>query len=131
MISRSQTDSHTFSIVIPARNESANVAGSIRSALAAGAAEVIVVDGASDDDTIDRASRAGATKIVQSLPGRGTQMNAGAIIATGRWVLFLHADNRLAIDALAQITDHPSIASDRSVWGNSHNASTRRNRFIV
>ncbi|TWU55234.1 TIGR04283 family arsenosugar biosynthesis glycosyltransferase [Rubripirellula reticaptiva] len=104
-------------MVIPTRNESANIAAAIRSAIAAGAAEVIVADAGSHDDTVEQATRAGAHKIVRSLPGRGTQQNSGAMMATANWLLFLHADNRLAPDCLVQISNHPKIQAKTAVWG--------------
>lgn len=39
---------------------------------------------------------------VQSAPGRGRQQNAGAAIAKGHWLWFLHADSRLGENALGQ-----------------------------
>ncbi len=53
--------------------------------------EIIVCDGGSSDDTITEASAAGAL-IVQSKKGRAIQMNAGAAIAKGEILYFLHAD---------------------------------------
>jgi rSAM/selenodomain-associated transferase 2 len=56
--------------------------------------EVIVVDGGSDPQLDALALQAGA-RLIRSAPGRGRQMNAGAEVATGEWLLFLHADSRL------------------------------------
>lgn len=56
--------------------------------------DVVVVDGGSGDDTILRAEDAGA-RVIQSPKGRGVQLSAGAKEATGRWLLFLHADTTL------------------------------------
>ena len=57
--------------------------------------EVIVVDGG-HDRALERLvrSRSGA-RLIRSRPGRGIQMNAGAAIARGEWLLFLHADSTL------------------------------------
>ncbi len=88
------------------------IAGAGRSALDAGAGEVIVADGGSLDDTIKQATAAGATEILPSAPGRGRQLNRGARAASGDFVLFLHADNRLSDQCLAQMCD----LSD-AVWG--------------
>ncbi|TWT84006.1 Glucosyl-3-phosphoglycerate synthase [Planctomycetes bacterium CA13] len=101
-----------ISVVIPTWNEETTIEGSIRSAIEAGAVEVIVCDGGSNDNTIARATEAGASAIIRSVPGRGVQLNAGAMFAKRDFVLFLHADNRLSHDCLRQICDSPDV-----VWG--------------
>lgn len=53
--------------------------------------EVIVVDGASRDNTVFLARAAGA-RVIEAARGRGIQLVAGAAAATGDWLLFLHAD---------------------------------------
>jgi rSAM/selenodomain-associated transferase 2 len=82
-----------LSVVIPALNEAAGVAEAVRSAAAEGA-EVIVVDGGSADGTPQRAAAAGAT-VLHSPPGRARQLGAGAGVARGEVLVFLHADTRL------------------------------------
>jgi rSAM/selenodomain-associated transferase 2 len=57
--------------------------------------EIIVADGGSSDDSVAVAQAAGA-RIVNAPRGRGTQLAAGAAAASGDWLLFLHADCRLA-----------------------------------
>jgi hypothetical protein len=88
-------ETETLSIVIPALDE----ADRIESALAAtrsvpGVTERIVVDGGSRDGTPDRARACGA-KVIASTPMRSVQMNAGARVAEGGILLFLHADTKL------------------------------------
>ncbi len=83
-----------ISVVIPALNEADNVAAAVRSAAASAIAEVIVVDGGSDDATVEAAAKAGA-RVVSSSRGRARQLNAGAKGASGDVLLFLHADTRL------------------------------------
>lgn len=102
-----------ISVVIPTLNEQQSIGECISSAKEAGAIEIIVSDGGSSDGTIDVAMRSGATHVIRSVPGRGQQLNAGALFAKGEVVLFLHADNRLAAEALKQICD----SSDSIVWG--------------
>jgi rSAM/selenodomain-associated transferase 2 len=56
--------------------------------------EVIIADGGSSDETTTRAVAAGA-RVVAGPRGRGDQLAAGAASASGKWLLFLHADCRL------------------------------------
>ncbi|MBD1821326.1 TIGR04283 family arsenosugar biosynthesis glycosyltransferase [Cyanobacteria bacterium FACHB-DQ100] len=81
-----------ISIVIPVLNE-ANALPKILS-IQATDLEIIVVDGGSQDETVEIAKSYGV-KVLHSIPGRAAQMNAGAAIATGGILLFLHADTRL------------------------------------
>ena len=57
--------------------------------------EIIIVDGGSADDTV-AISRAAGAQVVVAPRGRGVQLAAGAAAAGGDWLLFLHADCRLA-----------------------------------
>lgn len=82
------------SVIIPARNEEAYIGETLDHVLPADPWEVIVVDGHSTDRTAEIAEAFGVT-VVSSLPGRARQLNAGAAIATGEVLLFLHADTRL------------------------------------
>ncbi len=57
--------------------------------------EIIVADGGSDDDTVAIAHALGARTLIAPR-GRGTQLAAAAAAAAADWLLFLHADCRLA-----------------------------------
>jgi rSAM/selenodomain-associated transferase 2 len=57
--------------------------------------ETIVADGGSTDATPALAEKLGA-RIIVGPRGRGRQLIAGAAAAKGDWLLFLHADTRLA-----------------------------------
>lgn len=88
-----------FSVVVPTLNEEDRVAGALlsaRRALGPGA-ELLVVDGGSRDATRERA--APLARVITAGPGRGAQLDAGARAASGRVLVFLHADTRLAVDA--------------------------------
>ncbi len=66
--------------------------------------EVIVADGGSTDATQHLAQEhASAPRLVIRPGGRAAQLNAGARIATGDMLLFLHADSRLPRDAYASL----------------------------
>ncbi len=65
--------------------------------------EVMLVDGGSEDRTIEIARAAGINTIVAPRKGRGAQINHGVQSATGDVVCVLHADSRLPSDAAAVI----------------------------
>lgn len=58
--------------------------------------EQIVVDGGSEDNTVNLALSQ-KVKVIHTSPGKGRQMNAGAKVATGKILLFLHADTKLPL----------------------------------
>lgn len=74
--------------------------------------DVVVADGGSTDDTPRWAERSGA-RLVRAPRGRARQLNAGAAVALGDWLLFLHADSRLPVGArralLAAIVDDADL----------------------
>lgn len=88
------------SVVIPALNEQATVAGVVRVALADAPAEVLVVDADSTDNTAAVAAAAGATVLnwrdvpvgVEPQPGKGESLWRGTAAASGEIVVFLDAD---------------------------------------
>ena len=90
------------SVIIPALNESREIATAIRSAIQAAADEVWVVDGGSRDATLSMAAAAGA-RTLSAPAGRGVQQNAGAAAASGDVLLFLHADNTLGPTCIEQV----------------------------
>lgn len=76
-------------------------------------AELIVVDGGSEDDTIALAKDLGAT-VITSEPGRAQQMNQGAAIAHSDILLFLHADTRLPdhfLELVQQTLAQPQVVA--------------------
>ncbi len=85
-----------LSIIIPALNEGAHIVACLEALapLRARAHEVIVVDGGSVDETPALAGKLADT-VLGASPGRAMQMNAGAAVARGEVLLFLHADTRL------------------------------------
>jgi rSAM/selenodomain-associated transferase 2 len=86
-------------VIIPAYNEAALIGRTLERVRAAlPHASVIVVDGGSTDETVAIATRASAD-VISALRGRGVQCHAGAMRATSEWLLFLHADTLLPLDA--------------------------------
>ena len=83
-----------LSIVIPTFNEERTIEHTLEPIAGLKDVEVIVADGGSGDATTDIARRMGIC-VVPVRPGRGRQMNAGAALASGEVLLFLHADTKL------------------------------------
>ena len=85
-----------LSIIIPVLNEAAAIEAALRplQVLRGPDVEVIVADGASDDATVPLAQLL-ADRVIAAPRGRARQMNAGAAVATGEVLLFLHADTTL------------------------------------
>ena len=85
-----------LSVIIPVLNEAAGIAPLLLrlATMREHGAELIVVDGGSNDDT---AALAGshADLVLASAPGRAVQMHVGALAASGDALLFLHADTLL------------------------------------
>ena len=101
-----------FSVIIPVFNE----ASLIRSFLQhlrerAAGAEIIVADGGSCDGTVDLATGF-CDQLVRSEPNRAMQMNAGARVACGDILWFVHVDAGVpsgCLDEIARIVDDPKI----------------------
>lgn len=93
-----------LSVVLPALNEAATIGEALSRMPATDVCglERIVADGGSLDDTASIAAAQGA-RVVRAPRGRALQMNAGAQVATGDVLLFLHADTQLPPDSLALI----------------------------
>jgi rSAM/selenodomain-associated transferase 2 len=85
--------SAVLSVIVPVLNEAANLERLLPHLRAVcPGAEVIVVDGGSQDDTRSVVSRFPWVTWHFSARGRARQMNVGAALATGDTLLFLHAD---------------------------------------
>ena len=83
-----------ISIVIPTYNEAAIIAQLVTYLQLHGRnniAEIIVIDGGSDD-TLQIASQLGAITAKAFVKGRAAQMNQGATMASGNILYFVHAD---------------------------------------
>jgi rSAM/selenodomain-associated transferase 2/rSAM/selenodomain-associated transferase 1 len=85
-----------LSIIVPALNEATQIAAMLAALqpLRAAGHEVIVADGGSRDATLALALPL-ADRVFVAPRGRARQMNAGATVAIGDVLLFLHADSLL------------------------------------
>jgi len=99
------SDRRLVSIIVPVLDEEQAITGLLdHLAALPGRLEVIVADGGSGDATCELAAEhPSQPRVVQALAGRARQMNAGAAVARGEALLFLHADTRLPLDASASV----------------------------
>ncbi|MGD9922812.1 MAG: TIGR04283 family arsenosugar biosynthesis glycosyltransferase [Pseudorhodoplanes sp.] len=105
-----------LSIIVPVHNHARTI-GPVLHALKPFRdrnAEIIVVDGGSNDDTAMLA-RPLADQVIRSPLGLGRQMNEGAKVASGFIFLFLRPETRLPLDADTQVMYGRS--RDTAVWG--------------
>lgn len=84
-----------ISVIIPTLNEESQMAGCLEQLSSEPRAEVVVSDGGSEDNTAPIARSTSGVKVVNGGPGRGQQLNRGALEATCERFLFLHVDCRL------------------------------------
>ncbi len=130
------TETTPVSIIVPALNEANGIADTLNylNSLQPPAAEIIVVDGGSTDNTVNLAKKAGA-KVVRSKRGRARQMNEGAKKATttattpsaaakfknreeknvDSILMFVHSDSRPPLDAILRA--RKTLADPRIVLG--------------
>ncbi|CDM97190.1 MULTISPECIES: TIGR04283 family arsenosugar biosynthesis glycosyltransferase [Limnospira] len=100
-----------ISIIIPVLNEAQTLPHTLKQLQGIKGIEVIVVDGGSQDETVTIA-QSFSVQVITTAAGKARQMNAGAAIATGDTILFLHGDTQLP-DAfnhwIEQILRQPEI----------------------
>lgn len=93
---------HPFiSVIIPTYNESSTIGGTIEHLRPWSSQIELIIADASTDGTARLAGR--EVTLIQAPRGRASQMNAGAQLAGGEVLLFLHSDTRLPNDFLQQL----------------------------
>ena len=105
-----------ISVVVPVLDEAKVIAQSLAplQPLRGRNIEVIVTDGGSRDRT-RCVARPLCDRVVDAPRGRARQMNAGARIASGHVLLFLHADTRLPSGWSRMVRD--ALGNGRREWG--------------
>ncbi len=108
------------SVIIPARDAEASIGGTLRSLTADTAVigEVILVDDASQDDTVELARDAARTHglplsvLKVAVSGAGAARNAGLAAARFPFIHFLDADDRMEPGGISAL--HQALVSDPS-----------------
>lgn len=119
--------SAVLSIIVPVLDDAAALDALLRrlQPLRGAAVEVIVVDGGSRDGC-DAVCAGRVDRFVASPAGRGAQMNAGAAVARGDALWFLHADSRLPDGAVALLQQ----ALRSRAWGRFDIRIDGRSRWL-
>jgi len=105
-----------ISVIIPALNEAGCIARTLDSlqAMRRRGHEIIVVDGGSNDETM-AISHSLADQVVRASRGRANQMRAGADVANGSVIWFLHADT-LPVES-ADLLIQDVLVRSNTRWG--------------
>jgi len=116
-----------LSIVMPVLDEGERIAGALAALapLRAQGVELVVVDGGSRDDTVAHCVGR-ADQVLVAPRGRARQMNAGAAAASGRALLFLHADTTLPAEPFERV----ERALARCGWGRFDVRIAGRSRWL-
>ncbi|MCH8014868.1 MAG: TIGR04283 family arsenosugar biosynthesis glycosyltransferase [Candidatus Dadabacteria bacterium] len=103
--------------MIPTYNESAIIGSTLTklNEITTSQDEIIVVDGSSEDNTREIAREFPNVILIISRRGRASQMNAGAKIAKGEYLLFLHADVQIDEICLSMLKNR--ICGNEIQWG--------------
>ncbi|CAN5224722.1 TIGR04283 family arsenosugar biosynthesis glycosyltransferase [soil metagenome] len=106
----------SVSIIIPTLNEVNSLKPTLEALKNFGKnTEIIVVDGGSEDDTAAIAESY-EVRVLHSNRGRGAQLDAGAKLANGNILWFLHADTIAPENAIEQIKN--ALNDKKIVGGN-------------
>jgi len=102
------TSAREVAVVIPCHNAAAWIEDALRSVQAqtAPAAEVVVVDDGSSDDSADRVNRMGVRCVQQPRRGPAAARNRGLAETTAPLVAFLDADDVFVADKLERQIEH-------------------------
>ena len=115
--------SKTLSVAIITKNEGANLERTLASI--SWAAEIVVVDSGSTDDTEPIARKAGAKFFLEEWKGFAHQKNAAIAKCNSDWILSLDADEEISPELAAEIRSILERDTERAVF-----LLTRRNHFL-
>lgn len=102
-----------ISVLIPTYNEEKNIGRLLERLVDQPEIEIIVCDGGSSDRTAEICASY-PVKFIRSPKGRGPQLNAGAKVATGEILFFLHADSLVEPSVFPEIRQ---AVAENFLWG--------------
>lgn len=108
-----------LSIVIPTYNEAISIEATLaplQKLRYCGDVEIIISDGNSTDATREKALGA-VDECLNETKGRARQMNCGAKVARGEFLLFLHADTHLPDNFFSLLMACLDHTTDEHSWG--------------
>jgi len=120
---------HRLTVIVPVLNEAESIAARLAALrpLRERGCELIVADGGSADGTPELAFPH-ADRLITAPKGRAKQMNAGAALADGDLLLFLHADTELPPHADRLIIE--GLEATGRQWGRFDVAITGQHRLL-
>jgi len=101
-----------LSIIVPVLDEASTLAATLHPLVGVPESELIIVDGGSQDGTVDVA-RQFTGQVFKGARGRANQMNFGVLQAKGDLLLFLHGDTTLppaAVELVRQTLTDDTVA---------------------
>jgi rSAM/selenodomain-associated transferase 2 len=115
-VATAAANNRQLSVIIPTLNEAGCIQSTLEAlqSLRSRGHEIILVDGGSSDATLSLGQPL-VDRVVKTLPGRAHQMQAGADIARGDILWFLHADSNVpdATDTLIR----EALEKAQAGWG--------------
>lgn len=115
----------TIAVIVPLLNEARNLPVLLQQFDQLGADELLLVDGGSDDHSVELLSESGL-RWITSKPGRAKQMNAGSKLCKSDILLFIHADTVISSSALLSLK---SMMRDSEYVGGRFDLSLSGARF--
>ena len=129
-----------LSVIIPTLNAASHLSATLRALQFNDGevqVEIIVADGGSTDATDEIAETHGA-RVISVERGRGRQLDGGASVAIGTWLLFLHADTKLSptwpqivSEFIHSPTNSTRVAAFRLALDDRSGAAQRLERLVA
>lgn len=107
--------------VVLTLNEEQHITACLTAAKRLAAAELLVIDSLSQDQTVTLAEAAGARVVRRAFDGYANQHNAALALVTTEWVYFIDADERVTAAQAEEIRRRLADAGPAGYWVPRHN----------